>query len=55
MTYILKFGKRFDKEFYKIDKSISQQIVKKFERLKDNPSNIGKPLLHTNQNYGNLK
>ena len=29
MAYILKFGKKFDREFAKIDKSISEQIVKK--------------------------
>ena len=48
MVYILKFGKKFDKEFSKIDKSISGQIVKKLERLKENPESMGKPLLHTN-------
>ncbi len=47
MTYILKFGKKFDKEFSKIDKSISSQIVKKLARLKENPEIVGKPLLHT--------
>ena len=47
MAYILKFGKKFDREFAKIDKSTSSQIVKKLARLKENPSNIGKPLLHT--------
>ncbi|MEK6888569.1 MAG: type II toxin-antitoxin system RelE/ParE family toxin [Nanoarchaeota archaeon] len=48
MTYILKFGKKFDREFEKIDKSISDQIVKKLKRLKENPNTIGKTLLHTN-------
>ena len=48
MTYILKFGKKFDKEFAKIDKSVSEQIVKKLKRLKENPESIGKPLFHTN-------
>lgn len=48
MTFILKFGKKFDCEFEKIDKSISDQIVKKLKRLKEDPENIGKPLLHTN-------
>ena len=48
MAYILKFGKKFDREFAKIDKSISEQIVKKLVRLKENPESIGKPLLHTN-------
>ena len=47
MVYILKFGKKFDREFLKIDKSISEQIVKKLKRLKENPESIGKPLLHT--------
>ena len=47
MSFILKFGKKFDKEFSKIDKSISEQIVKKLARLKENPENIGKPLSHT--------
>ena len=47
MVYILKFGKKFDREFSKIDKSISEQIVKKLKRLKENPESIGKPLLHT--------
>ena len=47
MTYVLKFGRKFDKEFEKIDKSVSDQIIKKLERLKENPENIGKPLLHT--------
>ncbi len=47
MTYTLKFGKRFDKEFAKIDKSVSEQIVKKLERLEQNPESIGKPLLYT--------
>jgi len=47
MGYILKFGKKFDREFEKIDKSVSDQIVKKLARLKENPGNIGKPLLHT--------
>ena len=47
MTYVLKFGKRFDKEFTKIDKSVSEQIVKKLERLEQNPQSIGKPLLYT--------
>lgn len=48
MNYILKFGKKFDKEFLKIDKSILDQIVKKLRRLKENPDSVGKPLLHTN-------
>ena len=48
MTHILKFGKKFDREFSKIDKSVSEQIVKKLARLKENPESIGKPLLHTN-------
>jgi mRNA-degrading endonuclease RelE of RelBE toxin-antitoxin system len=48
MTYILKFGKKFDREFSKIDKSVSEQIAKKLTRLKENPESIGKPLLHTN-------
>jgi len=48
MVYILKFGKKFDREFEKIDKSISNQIVKKIKRLKETPESIGKPLLHTN-------
>lgn len=47
MVYILKFGKRFDKEFEKVDKSVSQQIIKKLDRLKENPENVGKPLLYT--------
>lgn len=47
MTYTLKFGKKFDREFAKIDKSVSEQIVKKLARLKENPESIGKPLLHT--------
>ena len=47
MTYILKFGKKFDREFSKIDKSISSQIVKKLARLKEDPETVGKPLLHT--------
>src|SRR3989344_5729876 len=47
MTYILKFGKKFDREFAKIDKSVSEQIVKKLERLEHNPESIGKPLLYT--------
>lgn len=47
MVYVLKFGRKFDKEFGRIDKSVSQQIVKKLARLKDGPENIGKPLLHT--------
>ncbi len=45
--YNLKFGKKFDKEFSKIDKSVSNQIAKKLIRLKENPETIGKPLLHT--------
>jgi mRNA-degrading endonuclease RelE of RelBE toxin-antitoxin system len=48
MAYILKFGKKFDREFTKIDKSVSYQIAKKLARLKENPESIGKPLLHTN-------
>ena len=48
MSYLLKFGKRFDREFNKIDKSVSEQIVKKLSRLKEEPSNIGKPLRYTN-------
>ena len=48
MNYALKFGKRFDREFNKIDKSVSEQIVKKLSRLKEEPSNIGKPLRYTN-------
>lgn len=48
MTYILKFGKKFDREFSKIDKSVSGQILKKLKRLKENPGDTGKPLLHTN-------
>ena len=47
MTYILKFGKKFDREFGKIDKSVSEQIVKKLARLEQNPESIGKPLLYT--------
>ena len=47
MVYTLKFGKKFDREFTKIDKSVSEQIVKKLRRLKEDPENIGKPLLHT--------
>ncbi|MEK6844168.1 MAG: relE [Nanoarchaeota archaeon] len=34
MAYTIKFGKKFDREFEKIDKSISDQIVKKLKRLK---------------------
>jgi mRNA-degrading endonuclease RelE of RelBE toxin-antitoxin system len=44
---ILKFGKKFDREFAKIDASISEQIVKKIARLKENPASIGKPLSYT--------
>ena len=47
MVYILKFGKKFDKEFNKLDKSISDQIIKKLERLKTSPENVGKPLMYT--------
>lgn len=47
MNYTLKFGKKFDREFGKIDKSISEQIIKKLKRLKENPEHVGKPLLHT--------
>ena len=47
MIYALKFSKTFDKEFGKIDKSVSQQVIKKIARLKDSPSNVGKPLLYT--------
>lgn len=47
MTYILKFGKKFDREFEKIDKSVSEQIVKKLGRLEESPKNIGKPLSYT--------
>ena len=50
MGETLKFGKKFDREFGKIDKSISEQVVKKLNRLKENPENIGKPLLHTFNN-----
>ena len=55
MTHILKFGKKFDREFAKIDKSISNQIVKKLKRLKENPESIGKPLLHTNPTLWEFK
>ena|SRR3989338_3088302 len=48
MVFILKFGKKFDREFLKIDKSVSEQIVKKLTRLKEDPASIGKPLLDTN-------
>ncbi len=44
MEYILKFGKKFDREFGKIDKSLSEQVVKKLNRLKENPENIGKQI-----------
>lgn len=47
MAYMLKFGKRFDKEFYKIDNSVSPQIVKKLARLEEGPKNVGKHLLYT--------
>ncbi|MBI2056730.1 type II toxin-antitoxin system RelE/ParE family toxin [Candidatus Pacearchaeota archaeon] len=47
MGYALKFGKKFDKEFGKIDKSIYMQIVKKLDRLKETPEQIGKPLFYT--------
>lgn len=47
MDYLLKFSKKFDKEFGKIDKSVSVQIFKKIERLKENPKNVGKPLHYT--------
>ncbi len=47
MVYTLKFGKKFDREFTKIDKSISLQIVKKLSKLKETPNSVGKPLLHT--------
>jgi len=47
MVYILKFGKKFDKEFNKLDKSTSDQIIKKLERLKTSPENVGKPLMYT--------
>ncbi|MEX0920155.1 MAG: type II toxin-antitoxin system RelE/ParE family toxin [Candidatus Pacearchaeota archaeon] len=47
MRYTLKFGKRFDKEFSKLDKSISEQIVKKLRRIKENPESMGKPLFYT--------
>lgn len=55
MVYILKFGRKFDREFSKIDKSISEQIVKKLKRLKENPDDLGKPLLHTNPALGEFK
>jgi|SRR3989339_153962 len=55
MAYILKFGKMFDREFEKIDNSISEQIIKKLGRLKENPATIGKSLLHTNPNLCEFK
>ena len=55
MVYLLKFGKKFDREFEKIDKSISSQIVKKLARLKENPEIIGKPLLYTNPSLWEFK
>ncbi|MEK6927582.1 MAG: type II toxin-antitoxin system RelE/ParE family toxin [Nanoarchaeota archaeon] len=47
MEYTLKFGKKFDREFSKIDKSVSEQIVKKLKILKENPKSIGKSLMYT--------
>ncbi len=47
MSYKLKFSKRFDKEYKKLDKSIGNQVIKKTGKLKDNPE-LGKHLLHTN-------
>jgi|SRR3990167_7964172 len=55
MTYILKFGKKFDREFEKIDRSISEQIVKKLKRLKENLETVVKPLLHTNPTLWEFK
>ena len=43
MVYILKFGKKFDKEFNKLDKSLQDQISNEIDQLKINPY-IGKPL-----------
>lgn len=55
MNYILKFGKKFDKEFNKIDKSLSDRIFKKIEKLEINPSSEGKPLLYTKPTLWELK
>ena len=55
MNYNIKFGKKFDKEFKKIDKSISDQIFKKIERLEIAPSSEGKPLLYTKPTLWQLK
>lgn len=55
MNYVLKFGKKFDKEFSKIDKSISDRIFKKIEKLEENPSLEGKPLLYTKPTLWELK
>ena len=41
--------------FSKIDKSVSEQIVKKLTRLKEDPASIGKPLLHTNPTLWEFK
>ena len=55
MAYILKFGKKFDRDFEKIDKSISEQIIRKLRRLRENPENIGKPLSHTKPSLWEFK
>ena len=47
MVYVLKFGKKFDREFGKLDKSVSEQIVNKLFKLKEKPQQVGKPMLHT--------
>lgn len=44
MSYTLFFDKEFVRDFNKLDKSIRDEAEKKIRRLKENPSEIGKPL-----------
>jgi|SRR3989338_3522235 len=55
MTYTLRFGKKFDREYKKLDKSISEQLNKKLSNLKEDPKRIGKPLLYTKPTIWEIK
>ena len=39
MEYKLRFSKRFDREFKKLDKPIREGLWKKITKLKENPEN----------------
>jgi addiction module RelE/StbE family toxin len=53
MTYSLEFSSQSEKQFLKLDKTISKQIFKKIQELKSNPF-LGKPLMHKLKNQRSI-